>query len=277
MRGIGLVAAAWVVLCGCGRHSLSPSGAIVRTSGQGAGTQGFDESSCESLGPVTGGGSDPDSALNDLRNKAALQGANFVRHDSPAAGTTSYQGTTTGAYIVITGDAYRCAGGGPGEGREKPTGIAGFRLGATPEQTRAICTEPGLKYEYEENKATCSGTPVKLAVPGRVTISFCADKVCQIDVLLDAPAAEYLDVYRAVRDKLRDKYGSPQVSKKDVERCKTEPADCVVAGDAKFDIEWKWPSKHAVALLTKAVGGKACVLVSYVSPEKVAESAGSAY
>lgn len=274
--GLGLGAVALLLLTGCGVHALSGAGSRVSTSGQGPEGQGFDASSCEALGPIVGQGSDPYSAINDLRNKAALKGANYVHHDSPAASSSSYNGTTYGQSFVITGDAYRCAHGGE-EDREKPTGIAGFRLGATPEQTRVICTEPGLQYDAADDKATCSGTPVKLAAPGRVMISFCANKVCQIDVLLDAPSAGYLDVYRSVRDKLRDKYGNPQVSKKDVERCKTEAADCVVAGDAKFDIEWKWPFRHKVALLTKAVAGKACVLISYVSPDRLEESAGPAY
>jgi hypothetical protein len=44
-------------------------------------------------------------AMNDLRNKAAERGANYVQSDPPQLGTG--KGTTT--TVTITGTAYRCA------------------------------------------------------------------------------------------------------------------------------------------------------------------------
>jgi hypothetical protein len=44
-------------------------------------------------------------AMNDLRNKAAARGANYVQSDPPQLGNG--HGTTTTA--TITGTAYRCA------------------------------------------------------------------------------------------------------------------------------------------------------------------------
>jgi hypothetical protein len=252
---------------GCGRHALLPAGATVRASPTGAAAEGFDEGTCQHLGQVSGTGKDFENASNDLRNKAAAKGANYVRRDPP----------TAGASFAVTGDAYRCDEGRGPDTREKPTGIAGFRLGASLEQARELCTQSGLRFESRDADATCTGTPVDLGVPGRVTLWFCSSRVCQIDVVLDAPPADYLETYRSLRNKLRDKYGSPQISKKDVDRCQTDPAECVVAGSASFDIEWRWSSKHSVALLTKALDGKARILVTYVTPERVAEAARPAF
>jgi hypothetical protein len=45
-------------------------------------------------------------AMNDLRNKAADRGANYVQSDPPQLGNGN--GTTT--TVTITGTAYRCTG-----------------------------------------------------------------------------------------------------------------------------------------------------------------------
>jgi hypothetical protein len=47
-----------------------------------------------------------DDAMNDLRNKAADRGANYVQSDPPQLG--SGHGTTT--TVTVTGTAYRCTG-----------------------------------------------------------------------------------------------------------------------------------------------------------------------
>lgn len=104
-----------VVLTGvsaCATAELSQAGAKVAAGRNPA------PSGCKSMGYVvgTGGGtfgggmisneSLIEYAMNDLRNKAAELGANYVQHDPPTLGQGD--GTTTTA--TITGTAYACEG-----------------------------------------------------------------------------------------------------------------------------------------------------------------------
>jgi len=101
-----------LALCGCSTPALSPSGAGVAVSRNPA------PGTCSAVGYLVGegggtfgGGWIPndqliDYAMNDLRNKAADQGANYVQSDPPQLGTG--RGTTT--TVTVTGTAYRCAG-----------------------------------------------------------------------------------------------------------------------------------------------------------------------
>ena len=97
-------------LTGCATAALSPQGAQVAVTrnpptpdcitagylvGEGGGTFGGKWISNDSL---------LEYALNDLRNKAAKLGANYVQTDPPQLG--SGHGTTSTA--TITGTAYRC-------------------------------------------------------------------------------------------------------------------------------------------------------------------------
>lgn len=151
-----------------------------------------------------------------------------------------------------------------------PTGAGGFRFGASAEQVKAVCKEAGFQYEGKDPEAQCSGTPVDVGAPGRVRAVYCADAVCEIDVVLSPTTQSgYLDLYRSVRDRLVGRYGKPHSTKKDVERCRADPAACVVSGDASFEYGWSWPSRHSVTLLTRAIDGSAHVVISYVAPERV--------
>jgi hypothetical protein len=97
---------------GCATSALSPSGSRV------AATRNPPPTDCVSLkyivgkgGGAFGGGAIANEdlieyAMNDLRNKAAEVGANYVQHDPPQLG--SREGTTTTA--TITGTAYKCSG-----------------------------------------------------------------------------------------------------------------------------------------------------------------------
>jgi hypothetical protein len=97
-------------LAGCATEALSPEGAHVAITrnpptpdcapagylvGEGGGTFGGKWISNDSL---------IEYAMNDLRNKAAKLGANYVQSDPPTLGDG--HGTTTTA--TITGTAYRC-------------------------------------------------------------------------------------------------------------------------------------------------------------------------
>jgi hypothetical protein len=97
-------------LPGCLTTSLSDGGAKVAVSRNPA------PAGCAPAGYVTGEGGGTfggeyisnddliEYAMNDLRNKAADLGANFIQQDPPQLG--SGRGTTT--TVTITGTAYRC-------------------------------------------------------------------------------------------------------------------------------------------------------------------------
>jgi len=98
----------------CSTATLSTAGANV------AATRNAPPSQCQALGYVVGHGGGTfggglisneeliEYAMNDLRNKAAELGGNYIQHDPPTLGQGD--GTTTTA--TITGTAYRC----PAEG-----------------------------------------------------------------------------------------------------------------------------------------------------------------
>jgi hypothetical protein len=99
------------LLLACSTPALSPAAAHVAV------TRNPPPSSCTTVAYLVGEGggtfggaciSNDDLinyALNDLRNKAAARGANYVQSDAPQLGNG--KGTTTTA--TITGTAYRCA------------------------------------------------------------------------------------------------------------------------------------------------------------------------
>jgi hypothetical protein len=110
LAGIFPVLISALGLAGCATAALSPQGAQVAVTrnpptpdcvtagylvGEGGGTFGGKWISNDSLLQY---------ALNDLRNKAAKLGANYVQTDPPQLG--SGHGTTSTA--TITGTAYRC-------------------------------------------------------------------------------------------------------------------------------------------------------------------------
>jgi hypothetical protein len=95
----------------CSTPALSPQGAHVAV------TRNAPPPSCSPVGYLVGEGGGTfggkwisndqliDYAMNDLRNKAANQGANYVQSDPPQLGNGN--GTTT--TVTVTGTAYRCA------------------------------------------------------------------------------------------------------------------------------------------------------------------------
>jgi hypothetical protein len=108
---IALITFMAVAASACSTAALSPEGARVTATrnpapagckplgyivGQGGGTFGGGMVSNESL---------IEYAMNDLRNKAAELGGNYLQHDPPTLGQGD--GTTTTA--TITGTAYACA------------------------------------------------------------------------------------------------------------------------------------------------------------------------
>ncbi len=97
-------------LPGCATEALSPEGAHVAV------TRNPPTPDCTPAGYIVGEGGGTfggkwlkndsliEYAMNDLRNKAAQLGANYVQSDPPTLGEG--HGTTTTA--TVTGTAYRC-------------------------------------------------------------------------------------------------------------------------------------------------------------------------
>jgi hypothetical protein len=121
-RGSASVAAIYVAIAsvGCQQASLSQQGSRVATAQSAPVDAGWDPASCRQLGYLVGrgggavgGGWIPNEqlvayAMNDLRNKAAAMGANYVQHDSPAMGVTGSNGSTTTSTATVSGTAYQC-------------------------------------------------------------------------------------------------------------------------------------------------------------------------
>jgi hypothetical protein len=109
---LALAIPAALAVSGCSTPSLSPQGYGVSVS------RNPPPPSCAAVGYIVGEGGGTfggkwianddliDYAMNDLRNKAANEGATYVQSDPPQLGNG--HGTTT--TVTITGTAYRCSG-----------------------------------------------------------------------------------------------------------------------------------------------------------------------
>ncbi|MBN1605899.1 MAG: DUF4156 domain-containing protein [Polyangiaceae bacterium] len=116
------VAATLVIIsaAGCKTSELSGGGAQVATSQSAPVDSGWDPGSCKSLGYVVGRGGGSfgggwisndqliEYAMNDLRNKAAELGANFVQHDTPTMGQAGSDSGSTTTTATVSGTAYLC-------------------------------------------------------------------------------------------------------------------------------------------------------------------------
>jgi len=107
-------------MIGCRTATLTGAGAQVATSQSAPVDQGYAPGSCKSLGYVVGrgGGSFGGGfisndelvkyAMNDLQNKVAELGGNFVQHDTPQLGVAGGDHSTTTSTATVSGTAYRC-------------------------------------------------------------------------------------------------------------------------------------------------------------------------
>jgi hypothetical protein len=119
MRMRYLLISAVALLSACRTADLSGSGAKVATSQSAPVDFGYVPSSCKSLGYLVGRGGGSfggglltneslvEYAMNDLRNKAAELGANYIQHDTPQLGVPGDDGATSTA--TVSGNAYFCS------------------------------------------------------------------------------------------------------------------------------------------------------------------------
>lgn len=119
MRTRHLLLAVVALLSACKTADLSGGGAKVATSQSAPVDFGYVPSSCKSLGYLVGRGGGSfggglltneslvEYAMNDLRNKAAERGANYIQHDTPQLGVPGDDGATSTA--TVSGTAYFCS------------------------------------------------------------------------------------------------------------------------------------------------------------------------
>jgi hypothetical protein len=119
MRLRHLLITAIALLSACRTADLSGGGAKVATSQSAPVDFGYVPSSCKSLGYLVGRGGGSfggglltneslvEYAMNDLRNKAAELGANYIQHDTPQLGVPGDDGATSTA--TVSGTAYFCS------------------------------------------------------------------------------------------------------------------------------------------------------------------------
>ncbi len=290
---IGTAALA-VALLACRTADLSGKGAEVVTSQSAPVDSGFDPSTCTHLGFVVGSGGGAfgggwisneslvNYAMNDLRNKAAEKGANFVQHDAPQMGVSGDKNGTSTTTATVSGNAYACSGQksaavtvtpvtSPAVApvRPLPEGVAGFRLGSTVEQAKKICEDAGHQFTLSDASATCSSSVVDLKAPSEVAITFCDGQSCGIEVTLLPPPENLGRFIASLSKQLTAHYGEKTANKTDLKQCPNpaELAQCVMKDTAHVLHEWSWPSKHSVRLSSGKEKDRPCAKLTYLTPE----------
>jgi hypothetical protein len=274
---------------GCSRVELTNKGAQVAASPGSPLDHGWNPDSCKSLDKLVGSsGEDVGAAnrstdalfgyaMNDLRNKAADLGANYVKHRAPRL---SKEGTSA----TVTGTAYRCrkkakparaiavgeaasavvpapAAPPPEHAAAVPEGAGGFRFGIEGERARQICERNQHVFSTTEERATCSGLPVDLGVRGEVSLVFCRDRLCEIEIVFAPEVDDFTRAHGHLRIELVERYGRPSSETVRTRDCPNELRNCV--NDA-----WRWPTGHSVLLTTGASGERTALVLTYSSPER---------
>jgi hypothetical protein len=174
-------------------------------------------------------------AMNDLRNRAAKLGANYIQHDSPQLGVAGGDGGSTTSTATVSGTAYLCSdearnGNGSAEKapialaepeqkkqpRKKrlmatPIGAGGFKLGAKLEDAQRICTDAGHAWKLDADRAHCSGVAASVGETAETWLVTCGATICGIDVLVVPETGKLADTESRFRKALEKKYGMPRV------------------------------------------------------------------
>ena len=292
--GVGLLA---VTLLACSTAELSKKGADVITSQSAPVDSGYDPKSCKHLGFVVGKGGGAfggawisnenlvQYAMNDLRNKGAQLGANFVQHDTPQMGVSGDNNGTNTTTATVSGNAYFCSGekgaavttkpapkpaSPPVAEKPLPEGVAGFRFGNTIEQTKKLCEDAGHQFTLTDAVGVCSNSVVDLHAPGEVKITFCDNQACHIEVDLLPQAENYAHFIRELSKQLSARYGEKSTNKSQLSKCPKyaeELAQCVQQDTANVLYEWRWPSKYVVSLSTGHGNTQPFVALCYGAPD----------
>ncbi len=278
------LAAAALFLAGCATADLTNEGAQVATSNTAPSAEGYDPHRCRSLGFVVGRGggsfggawiSNEDLvkyAMNDLRNKAAEMGANYIQHDTPQMGVAGDQNGTTTSTVTISGTAYHCDGvtsqlassedpSSPSSDPKQapahhdvaaPTGVAGFTLGSTLEDAQAACEAKNQWTPSGTDVFECSGTPRSIGTDARSLLKFCGGSLCRA-VFVARPnsdqSSEWLRQFVLLKKVLVGKYGDPVEDKVVPDQCANDILPCVRNGAAHAKYTWTFPNGTFVVLV----------------------------
>ncbi len=293
-----------LLLASCKTAELSQGGSTVMT-GQGEPPS----TSCKPLGSVvgTGGGAVGggyisnealmEYAMNDLRNKAADMGANYVTHGQPQLGVAGDGESTATTTATVVGSAYDCPAGATApdnsqslEGRParngasdqkstEPTGVAGFEFGVSPAEAELVCADGGFEWRAREREGYfgCSGTPRAVGLDATTLLKFCDDKLCWIRISgepkTDKPGTwskSFAGLKRALEQKYR------RADESDLQL----PSDCAGAsmlrclreGTARAKLTWKWRTRVVTLTMNKAAGEPAIRLVYDAQRSQVLDS-----
>lgn len=297
--------AAWLVvgalaapafLGGCRTSELTAIGAKVHTSQSAPVDHGYAPASCKNLGYVvgTGGGAFGGGwisneelvryAMNDLRNKAAAMGANYIQHDSPQMGIAGNKDGVATTTATVSGTAYYCEGDPSGRGARPaagqaaggasaggppttPEGAGGFKFTMTAQEAERACTTPGYTWARNDDQATCSSTIVNVGAPARAVLSLCGGKVCAVRVLVREEAQKLLGRYDELYRTIHGKYGQPAIQRLPVPAaCAADLAACVSSGQAPQGAEWRWADRHTIRMRLIADEGAPVIELEYLHP-----------
>lgn len=137
---------------------------------------------------------------------------------------------------------------------EAPTGAVGFEFGMGSARAEEICSKAGLTWtSLGKKQAECSGAPVALSFAVIARLQFCAQKVCAIQLAIEPSMNKGLgDVFKGAYDALQGKYG-PKTSGSLLiaqECLDGDFRDCIIHGQVRADINWRWKTGESIALFT---------------------------
>ena len=269
---------------GCRTAELSGGGSNVQIGPSAPADYGYEPTSCKPLGYIAGRGGGSfgggwisndqlvEYAMNDLRNKAAELGANYVQHESPQMGIAGDKDGVTTSTATVSGSAYLCTRRRKGGAKAKsakpktaskaevpkpkqevaqPTGLAGFTFGMTFKRASEACENASLEITPADSGLVCSGTPESIGVEGHAKVSLCHQRVCRVEVAsnLEPNGAETLTHLGRLHKQLTKKYGPPAVSEVKLPGdCRKNAPPCLRNGIGSLRYRWKFPKGATIEL-----------------------------
>lgn len=293
----------WVffALClviGCRAAQLSGGGANVQIGPSAPVDYGYDPASCKPLGYIVGRGGGSfgggwhsndqlvEYAMNDLRNKAAELGGNFVQHESPQMGIAGDKNGVTTSTATVSGSAFLCtrkSGAGVAmTTKEKetsapepeakrpaapqPTGVAGFAFGMAATKASESCTAAGFEATPEPGRLLCTGTPESVGLPAEARVGFCNERVCRVEVAskLETSGRDTLAAVGRLHEQISKKYGEPAIVEQQLPGdCRKNAAPCLLDGSASLRYRWTFPKGASIELLTERAESGVRLLLRY--------------
>jgi hypothetical protein len=150
-----------------------------------------------------------------------------------------------------------------------PEGEAGFSFLQARRDAIAACTKRGV-WRRDGNNYVCTKPPVDPGFPGSVVLSLCDEVVCAIGMAHVPAGADYQhwdEAFTKVRDVLVSRHGEPTSASEQIpEECKNERfVECLNAGTASRELEWKW-DEHVLSLrMSKKRGAEGAAAIRLVS------------